>query len=326
MFGFAFETVFVGMIAIAVLLLFQAFVVPAFGENSKTRKKMKSRLLAVAEQDGEPRKNSLMREKYLRQLPGWAQWLESLPGMISLGRIIEQAGRESPSYTVLVKGIAAGAVTGVALFLFTNKTGISIIVGLVAALIPFLQLLRQRNARLNLFEEQLPDALSTMSRALKAGYPFSETLKLVADELDDPVAHEFGITFNDANYGGDLKVALSGLLTRIPSVTVMALVSAVNIQKETGGNLAELFDKLEKVIRGRYKFMRTLKTLSAEGRAGAWIMSLLPFVLGAILSLVNPELMPMMIRDPTGQKLILTAFLLMVAGIFWMQRVVRLDV
>ena len=198
--------------------------------------------------------------------------------------------------------------------------------GIVAAGSPLLLLFKQRNERLAQFEEQLPDALSTMSRALKAGYPFSETLKLVAEELDDPVAKEFELTFNDVNYGGDLKGALGGLLSRIPSVTVMAFVSAVSTQKDTGGNLAELFDKLERVIRGRYKFSRTMRTLTAENRMAAWIMSLFPFVIGGILSVINPDLMPMLIYDPIGQKLVIAAFVLMIVGILWMQRIVRIDV
>jgi len=326
MYGFELETVFATMIGLAVLLLFRAFVVPVFGENRQARLRMKSRLRAVAEEGDMPRQTSLVRERYLRQLHPWLQWLESLSVMESLGRVIEQAGRESPAYRIVLSSAFLGATAAFATFFVTQKIGVTVIITLAAAGIPFFLLFHARGARLAKFEEQLPDALATMSRALKAGYPFSETLKLVADELDEPVAKEFDITFNDVNYGGDLKVALAGLLTRVPSVTVMAFVSAVSIQKESGGNLAELFDKLESVIRGRYKFKRTMLTLTAEGRLSAWIMSLFPFVLGGILSLVNPELMPMLIHDPKGQKLILIAFALMAAGILWMSRIVRVDV
>lgn len=326
MFGLEFETVFVIMMATAALLLFQAFVVPAFGENGRAKRRMKSRLREVVGQGEAPRRNSLVREKYLKELPIWAQRLESLPGMESLGRVIEQAGRETPSHRLLLKCIVIAALAGFLMLLFTQKTGLSIVMGVITGAIPLIRLHSQRNARLADFEEQFPDALSTMSRALKAGYPFTETLKLVASELDEPVAREFEITFNDVNYGGDLRSALSGLLLRIPSVTVMAFVSAVTIQKDTGGNLAELFDKLERVIRGRYKFKRTLKTLTAEGRLAAWIMSFFPVCLGAILSMVNPDLMPMLLYDPTGQKLIITAFFLMMAGILWMRKIVRVDV
>ena len=326
MFGLSFETVFLGMIAIAVFLLSQAFLVPTFGENRQARKRMQNRLREMARMGDSTGKTSLVRKKYLTELSPFQQRLESLPGMEHLGQMIEQAGRETPAHRLLLSSLVFGAITATAVMMLTNKWVVAIISGLVASALPFLKLSKARANRLNKFEEQLPDALGMMSRGLKAGYPFSETLKLVSDDLDDPVAKEFQITFNDVNYGGDLRAALEGLLARIPSVTVMALVSAVMIQKETGGNLAELLDKLASVIRGRYKFQRKVKTLSAEGRLAAWIMSLFPFVLGGILSLINPDLMPMLIYDPTGQKLIIAAFVLMVIGIFWMQRVVRIDV
>jgi tight adherence protein B len=326
MFGFSFEVVFASMIAIAVFLLLQAFIVPTFGENGQARKRMKARLRDLGGEGTTVAKNSLLREKYLTQLPPWQRWLESLPMLAKLGGVIEQAGREEPAHRILLKCLVAGAVTMVLMVFFTQKLGLAAVLGLVAAGTPLLLLFKQRNDRLALFEEQLPDALSTMSRALKAGYPFSETLKLVAEELNDPVAKEFELTFNDVNYGGDLKAALGGLLSRIPSVTVMAFVSAVSTQKDTGGNLAELFDKLERVIRGRYKFSRTMRTLTAENRMAAWIMSLFPFVIGGIMSVINPDLMPMLIYDPTGQKLVIVAFVLMIVGILWMQRIVRIDV
>jgi tight adherence protein B len=326
MFGLSFETVFLGMIAIAVFLLSQAFLVPTFGENRQARKRMQNRLREMARIGDSRGKTSLVRKKYLTELSPFQQRLESLPGMEHLGQMIEQAGRETPAHRLLLSSLMLGVITATAVMMLTNKWVVAIISGLVASAVPFLKLSKARANRLNKFEEQLPDALGMMSRGLKAGYPFSETLKLVSDDLVDPVAKEFEITFNDVNYGGDLRAALQGLLARIPSVTVMALVSAVMIQKETGGNLAELLDKLASVIRGRYKFQRKIKTLSAEGRLAAWVMSLFPFVLGGILSLINPDLMPMLIYDPTGQKLIIAAFVLMVIGIFWMQRLVRIDV
>jgi tight adherence protein B len=326
MFGLSFETVFLGMIAIAVFLLSQAFLVPTFGENRQARKRMQNRLREMARIGDSTGKTSLVRKKYLTELSPFQQRLESLPGMEHLGQMIEQAGKETPAHRLLLSSLVLGVITATAVMMLTNKWVVAIISGLVASAVPFLKLSKARANRLNKFEEQLPDALGMMSRGLKAGYPFSETLKLVSDDLVDPVAKEFEITFNDVNYGGDLRAALQGLLARIPSVTVMALVSAVMIQKETGGNLAELLDKLASVIRGRYKFQRKIKTLSAEGRLAAWVMSLFPFVLGGILSLINPDLMPMLIYDPTGQKLIIGAFVLMVIGIFWMQRIVRIDV
>ena len=326
MFGVSFETIIVSMIAFAVFLLAQAFMTPTFGENAQARKRMKSRLQEMAGKGETRGGSSLVREKYLRKLPPWAQWLESLPGMAALGSRIEQAGKETPAHRLVLLGAGLGLVASLAMLLLTHKLGLAVVAGVAAAGFPFFRLNKARGARLGKFEEQFPDALSTMGRALKAGYPFSETLKLVGEEMDEPVAKEFEITFNEINFGGNVKLALAGLLARIPSVTVMAFASAIAIQKETGGNLAELLDKLEKVIRARFRFKRQINTLTAEGRLGAWIMSLFPFVLGGVLSLVNPELMPMLLYDPDGQKLIMAAFVLVILGILWMKKIVRIDV
>ena len=126
------------------------------------------------------------------------------------------------------------------------------------------------------FEEQLPDAIDTMTRALRAGHPFPAALKMIGDEFDDPVAAEFDLTFGDINYGNDVRRAMLGLLSRIPTVTVMALVTAVLVQKESGGNLAEILERISAVIRGRFKLYRKIKTLSAEGRMSAWVLAMVP--------------------------------------------------
>ena len=129
-------------------------------------------------------------------------------------------------------------------------------IGAFAAYIPFLTIGMDRTKRMATFEEQLPDAIDTMKRALRAGHPLSAALKFVADEMDDPVSAEFELTFGDINYGNDVRRAMLGLLARVPSVTVMALVTSILVQKETGGNLAEILENISGVIRGRFRFQR----------------------------------------------------------------------
>ena len=191
--------------------------------------------------------------------------------------------------------------------------------------VPFIYIYRERRTRLEKFEEQLPEAIDVMKRALRAGHPFSACLKLVAEDMDPPIAKEFEITFADVNYGNDLRRALLGLLLRVPSANLMAIVTAVLIQKETGGNLADVFDRISQVIRGRFRFGRRVRTLSAEGRLSAWILALVPIVLSAVLWIVSPEYLPPLLASPVGQKLIVFACAMMVIGVFWMRRVIRID-
>src|SRR5262249_25880983 len=138
---------------------------------------------------------------------------------------------------------------------------------------PFLKILRDRAQRMAKFEEQLPEALDVIKRALKAGHPFSQCLKLVSEDMEDPVRQEVELVFTEINYGSDVRTAMLGMLERMPSVSVMALITAVLVQKETGGNLAETLERITGVIRGRFRLYRRVRTLSAEGRLSAWILA-----------------------------------------------------
>ena len=187
------------------------------------------------------------------------------------------------------------------------------IAGLAVGAAPFAVIHVERRKRLEKFDEQLPDAVDIMKRALRAGHPFNACLKLVADDMQPPIAREFELTFADVNYGNDLRQALLGLLARVPSGNLMEVVTAVLIQKETGGNLAEIFERISQVIRSRFRFGRRVRTLSAEGRLSAWILALVPLVLFAVMWLTSPGYLPPLLHEPIGQKLIAFAFVMLVA-------------
>ena len=144
--------------------------------------------------------------------------------------------------------------------------------------------------------------------------------------MDDPVAAEFGTTFADINYGNDVRRAMMGLLHRVPSVTVMALVTSVLVQRETGGNLAEILDRIASVVRGRFKLQRRVKTLSAEGRMSAWILALVPFVLFAVVWVTTPEYLPVLLEEEAGKKMIIYAAVSGVIGMFWIRKIIRIEV
>jgi tight adherence protein B len=194
------------------------------------------------------------------------------------------------------------------------------------AYLPFFILMQRRRRRLQAFEEQLPNALSVVARSLKAGLPFSESLNMVSKEMKEPVSKEFGQVFNELNFGGDLRSALLGLLVRIPSVAVMAVVTAVLIQKETGGNLAEVLERIATLLRERFRFQRSVRTLTAEGRGTAWVVSIMPFLLAGITEFLNPGWVSNLVSDPFGQQLAIGAFVLLVLGIIWLKYLVSIDV
>lgn len=318
--------IFLGMVFVAVFLLAQGMIIPVFGENRQTRKRLKRRLDEIEATSDNEGINSLLREKYLRDLSPLERRLESLHALESLRRTIEQAGRTTLVYRVVVLCIVLAVGAGVVTWLLTRMPLAALGAAFAVGSFPLIKINHDRNKRLAKFEEQLPDAIDVMRRALQAGHPFNASLKLVSEDMESPIAREFELTFADMNYGNDVRRAMLGLLARVPSVTVMSLVTCVLVQKETGGNLAEILDQISKVIRGRFRFQRRVRTLSAEGRMSAWVLAVVPLILFGAMMVVNPEYLPMLFNDPNGQKLIAFAFVWGAIGVYFIRRIIRIDV
>ena len=318
--------IFVLLVAGAVFMLMQGLMVPAFGDYKRDRKLLKQRLARIEQELGGQTAASLVREKFLRELSPLQRSLESLPGMEALSRVIERAGGKILAHQLVLLSLLlglVGAVVGAVLL----KTPLGALAGgPIAAAVPFLKLRIDRDRRMGKLEEQLPDAVDVLKRAMRAGHPFNAAMKLVADDMDEPIAKEFSITFTDINYGMDVRRALLGLLDRVPSVTMMTFVTAVLLQRETGGNLAEILEQIVKVVRGRFKFFRKVRTLSAEGRMSAWILALVPLTLFAALSITQPQYLPVLVTDPLGRKLVSIAIFLGFCGVLWIRKLLRIEV
>ena len=321
-----FILIFLGMVFLSVFLLSQGMTVPVFGEASRVRRRIRERLGALEQAGGMPNMQTVLRQKYLKRLSSLEAALEQLPGMERLGRMVEQAGHDYLAYRVVFLGVILAVGGAMLVWLWFPLWWAALVIGAVLFWTPILKINRDRGKRFSEFEAQLPDALDSMVRALKAGHPFNETLRLVADEQKGVVAHEFGLTFADINYGNDVRRAMLGLLERMPSMTVMMLVTSILLHRETGGNLTEILERLSGLIRGRFRFQRKVKTLSAEGRMSAWILVAIPFVLTIALMLTTPDYLPMLLKEPVGHKLIAGAFTAMLLGIFWIRKLIRIEV
>jgi len=317
--------IFVVMVFVTVFLLAQSIVVPAFGDNRRLRQRLRQRLAEIEHAADGDSFASLLREKYLRQLSPAERWLETLPGMERLARIIEQAGHQMPAYRLVLISAVAALVAAFAGWSFTRSWLWAAGFSVAAVAAPLLKVMRDRKQRIEKFEEQLPDAIDSMKRAVQAGHPFGSAVQLVAEDMDEPLAREFQLTFADINYGNDLRRAMLGLLQRVPSVSVMALVTAVLVQRETGGNLAEILERISHVIRGRFRFYRKVRTLSAEGRLSAWILALIPFVMFVVISLTTPTYLPVLLEDPVGIKLIGLGCIMGFIGIVWIRKIIRIE-
>lgn len=310
----------------AVFLLLQGTVVPVFSESRKMRKRIASRLDRLAQSGSGPELTSLLREKYLRELSPLERSLESVPGMEWLRRMVEQAGRETPAYRIVLVSVCLGFGGLIVGWMMSRLWQVAAMASVLGLVLPYLSVLRQRAKRMAQFEEQMPEAIDVIQRALKAGHPFNRCLKLVAEDMQDPIAREFELTFADISYGNDPRRALFGLLERVPSVTLTAFITAVLIQRETGGNLAENLGRISTVIRGRFRFQRRVKTLSAEGRLSGWILALTPLTLFAILWTIHPDYVALLTKHQQGPQLITAAVVMGTIGIIWIRKLVRIEV
>ncbi len=176
------------------------------------------------------------------------------------------------------------------------------------------------------FQSQLPEALDLVARALKAGQALSGALKMVADEMDDPVGDEFDKTLNEINFGVGVPEALKNLASRVDCLDLKFFVIAVVIQRETGGNLAEILENIAHIIRERFKLYGRIRILAAEGKLSAIILTGLPFLTAFVLLFANPEYIQILARDPLGRVLAGAGISLMILGIFSMKRMIAIKV
>ena len=318
--------IFLGLVFGAVFLMAETIFVPTFGTGRQESKRLRKRLGTIEDNHASSKKVSLLRQKYLRGLSPFERGLESLPGMQKVERLIEQSGHAFPAYRLVVLSLGLGIVCGTLAWLITRHPLVATFGTLIPIWLPFKKLAMARDKRFAKFEEQLPEALDVITRALRAGHPFNETLRIVSEEMDDPIAREFGLAFDEINYGGHVRFALESLLDRVPSLSLMAVVTSVLVQRETGGNLAEILQNISGVVRGRFRFQRRVRTLTAEGRLSAWILTLIPFVLFGILALVTPDYAMTLVKDPSGLKLVGISLMLIFIGAMWIRKMLRIEV
>lgn len=317
---------FIILAFIAVVLFLEGSYLAWNAYKGPEAKRIERRLRAMSAGSHEDGELSIVKKRLLSDTPTLDRLLLEIPRVHQLDRLLLQSGLKMNvagflSFTIVgaLAGFILAAVFGMPLLAVIG-------VGVAVGTLPTFYVLNAKRKRLNTFEQQLPDALDLMGRALRAGHAFSSALKMVGDEMPEPVAGEFRTTFDELNYGISLQDALQNMATRVPSDDLRYFVIAVLIQRETGGNLTELLDSISALIRARLKLMGTINVLSAEGRLSAWILGLLPIVLGVFLNVVNPKFMSLLWTDPAGLKLVWTMLVLMVIGVFWMRRVIRIHV
>ncbi len=296
----------------------------AYKGPEKTR--IAKRLQAISAGGSRGQGATLAKQRLLAQTPELQKLLLSIPRIHLLDRLLLQSGLDLTVGAFLGLTAILAFIGFVAAIFFALPLFLTIIVAVAAGTLPLIFVVSAKNKRMTVIENQLPDALDLMGRAMRAGHAFPSALRMVGNEMPEPIASEFRTVFEEINYGISTQEALTNLGKRVPSTDLSYFVIAVLIQHETGGNLAELLGNISTIIRDRLKLMGTIRVLSAEGKLSAWILTLLHFVLGATLQIVNPGFLNVLWTDPMGFKMTVTALSMMVLGIFAMSRIIKIRV
>ena len=243
-----------------------------------------------------------------------------------LGRLIEQSGVRTTGSAIVM--FSLGAAVGVALLamMFVRQPLAALALALLAAFAPFAWLKRKRSTRLKKFEEQFPEALDILSRAIRAGHAFQTALGMAADEMPSPVGPELKKTFDQQNFGLPLREALNELSQRVAILDVRFFVTAILIQRETGGNLSEILDNLAHVVRERFKIQRQVRVHTAHGRFTGYVLLALPAFLAVALSMINFDHMQPLFNEHMGQVMLVGAIVLQAIGYVWIRQVIKIEV
>jgi tight adherence protein B len=261
------------------------------------------------------------------QIPEWlAPIAERVPAFEDAHLMIEQAGSAMTlsRFLVISGGLAIGLGLGV--LVLTLRWPAGIIAAAVGGLAPYVILRRKRSKRFYKFEEQLPEAIDMLGRAIRAGHPLSSGLKMVADEAKDPVAGEFRRTHEEHRFGLAFEDAMLAMADRVGIVDVRILVTAILIQREVGGNLAEVLDNLASVIRARFNIRRQLRVYTAQGRFSGYVLAVLPIAVGAAIYSLNPPYMKLLFTDPMGKLMVAFAVIFQIIGFLWIRKIVNIEI
>ena len=320
------------LLALAVFVLVTGAVIGGYLSlmhlpDAMARRRLERRLLDVGpEVVEEERQATVVRQAAEGPLPAVDRLMAQTRAGSRLARLIEQAGVHTTPGALLLASLVMAAVVGFLFGRIVRLPFMSAFGTLIGAVLPVVWLLHRRRSRLKRFEEQFPEALDLLSRALRAGHALQAALGMVADELPAPVGAEFKKVFDQQNFGLPLRDVLNELAERIPLLDVRFFVTAIAIQRDTGGNLAEILDNLAHVVRERFKIRRQVRVHTAHGRFTGYVLLALPAVLAIALSVINPGHMDLLFQERVGRMMLAVTIVMQSVGYFWIRQVIKIEV
>jgi tight adherence protein B len=322
--GLIITLVFAAVFLVVVLML--TALGTGASQQTKQALTMLDSLLATPGTEKEDEVFDIRRHELMSSIPWLNQFLIKLDLAPRLRILLGQANMKWTVGGLLLMAAACGVFSAYGVYLRTEALLVAMVAGTAAASIPFLYVLRKRARRFDLFEQNLPNALDLIVGALRAGHSLSAAIGIVAREAAEPIGREFRICFDEQNFGIEFRVAMLNLATRIPIQDVRIVVTAILIQKESGGNLAEVLEKVAHIIRDRYRIKRQIRVHTAQGRLTGWILAVLPVVLGFGLYLVNPAHMSILWQREIGMKMIYTSVVMTCIGALIIRKIIQIRV
>ena len=316
--------VFASIFAVLALLLFASGA--GASERAKQTLDHLEAALATRVRDSRDIVVDVRKNELLSAVPVINRWLLSVKVAPRLRMLLYQANLKWTAGGLLMMSAACFVILGYVVYLRTGAVVFGLVIGLLAGYAPLLYVRYRRGKRFDQFEQGLPEALDLMVSGLRAGHSLVASLRLVAHESPDPIGSEFRICFEEQNYGLELRTAIENLVTRVPLQDLRIVATAILIQKESGGNLAEVLDKGANLIRERFKLKRQVRVHTAQGRLTGVILSALPVVLGILLYFIDPKTVSLLWTRQIGRELLYAAGGMTFVGAVIIHKIVNMEV
>ncbi len=319
------------LIAVVVFVLVAAgvFALASLFDERRSHARVLRERLSTVQQASERHASeelALLRDELLSEIPTLNRMLQRSPSISRLQHFLNQADVKMRAGKFLLFTLGSGALLGLAV-LFLTDTPLFAAGGLLLGLfIPYFYVSFQRTRRFQKFEELFPEAIDTLARAVRAGHAFTTALELIANEMAEPVSTEFRKLFEEQKFGLPLRDALLNLAERMPIVDVKFFVTAVMLQRETGGNLAEILDNLSYVIRERFKILRQVRVYTAQGRLTMMLLMALPPIVVVVMMVMNPDFIKPLFYDKMGHAMIVVGITLQTIGYLVIRKIIRIQV
>jgi tight adherence protein B len=315
----------IGLGALGVVALVEGLYHSVRFLSERKREELRRRLQTLGGNPDEVGHFSLLRQGNLARTPFLDDLLRGLPFLERLEQLIDQAQVSLTVAQLLTSSALTALALGTVMGLALGPLG-ALVLAPLGAVAPTLIVLSIRQKRSRKLSEQLPDALDMMSRSLRAGHALTSAFKLVASEMPNPIALEFGRAFEEQNLGLSFERAVLQMIKRTPGNRDLRIFAvSVIVQKETGGNLVEILEKIAETIRARYRFFGKLRTLTAEGRLSGLVLGLLPIVTGLLVSLTNPRYLSVLVVTPMGRNILVYAIVSWIVGLLWLRQMAKVE-